>query len=352
MIMKAFEAVLTPNHDLSGVRGLLASLPDADATAAAAAASRNGELTKPPGALGRLEDVAIWLAGWQGTPTPAVTAPAIAVFAGNHAVTHRGVSPYPSDVTAQMVANFAAGGAAINQICKAGGIQLSVHPIDLDHPAGDIADGAAMTENECAQHFADGMAAVPQGCDLFGAGEMGIGNTTAAAAIYAALYAGDVARFVGRGTGLDDAGLERKVSVVKQALAHHATGLGDPLEVLRRLGGREIAAIAGAIVAARLRRVPVVLDGYVVTAAAAVLHAANPAAIDHCVAGHCSAEGAHGEVLERLGLKPLLSLGLSIGRGNGGGAGDVRGQGGGGLSIGHGHVFQRRSCQQVSPAQK
>jgi nicotinate-nucleotide--dimethylbenzimidazole phosphoribosyltransferase len=317
MIMKAFEAVLTPNHDLSGVRGLLASLPDADATAAAAAAARNGELTKPPGALGRLEDVAIWLAGWQGTPTPAVTAPAIAVFAGNHAVTQRGVSPYPSDVTAQMVANFAAGGAAINQICKAGGIQLSVHPIGLDHPAGDIVVGAAMTQDECARHVADGMAAVPPECDLFGAGEMGIGNTTAAAAIYAALYGGDAARFVGRGTGVDDAGLARKVGVVKDALAHHAGSLGDPIEVLRCLGGREIAAIAGAILAARLRRVPVVLDGYVVTAAAAVLHATNPAAIDHCLAGHCSAEGAHAEVLEHLGLKPLLSLGLRLGEGTG-----------------------------------
>lgn len=317
MIMKAFEAVLTPGHDLSGVRELLAKLPDADATAATAATARNGELTKPPGALGRLEDVAVWLAGWQGTPTPAVTKPAIAVFAGNHGVTQRGVSPYPSDVTAQMVANFAAGGAAINQICQAGGIQLSVHAIDLEHPAGDIAGGDAMTDDACAQHIADGMAAVPPGCDLFGAGEMGIGNTTAAAAIYAALYSGDAARFVGRGTGVDDAGLARKVSVVKAALAHHAGKLDDPIEMLRRLGGREIAAIAGAIVAARLRRIPVVLDGYVVTAAAAVLHAVNPRALDHCVAGHCSAEGAHGEVLERLGLEPLLSLGLRLGEGTG-----------------------------------
>lgn len=315
--MKAFEAVLSPDHDLSGIRVLLATLPAADATATAAAAARNSELTKPPGALGRLEDIAIWLAGWQGRATPAVTAPAIAVFAGNHAVTQRGVSPYPSDVTAQMVANFAAGGAAINQICAAGGIRLSVHPIALEQPAGDIAAGDAMTDNECARHFADGMAAVPPDCDLFGAGEMGIGNTTPAAAIYAALYGGDIARFVGRGTGIDDAGLKRKVSVVEMALAHHAAQLGDPIEVLRRLGGREIAAIAGAIIAARLRRVPVVLDGYVVTAAAAVLHAIEPTALDHCVAGHCSAEGAHAEVLERLGLKPLLSLGLRLGEGTG-----------------------------------
>ncbi len=315
--MKAFDAVLTPAHDLSGLSALLDVLPEADATAIEAAQARDGELTKPPGALGRLEEIAIWLAGWQGTSTPAITSPAIAVFAGNHAVTRKGVSPYPSDVTAQMVANFAAGGAAINQICTTGGIRLSVHPVELDNPAADITEAAAMTADACARHIADGMAAVPPDCDLFGAGEMGIGNTTPAAAIYAALYGGDAARFVGRGTGVDDAGLRRKIDVVEAALAHHAGHLSDPLDVLRRLGGREIAAIAGAILAARLRRVPVVLDRYVVTAAAAVLHAANPAALDHCVAGHCSAEGAHGEVLEPLGLKPLLSLGLRLGEGTG-----------------------------------
>lgn len=315
--MTAFETVLTPDGKLSGVRALLQALPEADATSVTAARARDGELTKPPGSLGRLEDLAVWLAGWQGTPVPAVRSPAIAVFAGNHGVTAQGVSPYPPDVTAQMVANFAAGGAAINQICAAGGIALSVHPIALGQPSGDISTGAAMTADECASHFAEGMAAVPPECDLFGAGEMGIGNTTPAAAIYAALYGGDVARFVGRGTGIDDAGLKRKTQVVEAALGCHSGHLDDPLEVLRRLGGREIAAVAGAILAARLRRVPVVLDGYVVTAAAAILHAAVPGALAHCVAGHCSAEGAHAEVLERLGLKPVLSLGLRLGEGTG-----------------------------------
>jgi nicotinate-nucleotide--dimethylbenzimidazole phosphoribosyltransferase len=302
---------------LAGVRQLLADLPKADGAAVEAARRRNGELTKPPGALGRLEEVAIWLAGWQGTALPQVAAPAIAVFAGNHGVTARGVSPYPADVTAQMVANFAAGGAAINQICAAGGVRLSVHPVELHRPTGDMVTAAALSEADCAAHMAEGMAAVPGECDLFGAGEMGIGNTTAAAAIYGALYGGDAARFVGRGTGVDDAGLARKAAVVEAALGFHIGHLGDPLSVLCRLGGREIAAIAGAILAARLRRIPVVLDGYVVTAAAAVLHAANPAALEHCVAGHCSAEGAHGEVLDRLGLKPLLTLGLRLGEGTG-----------------------------------
>lgn len=313
--MKAFDAVLT--HGLTGFRSLLDALPEADATVRRAAIDRDRELTKPPGALGQLEDIAVWLAGWQGTATPAIASPAVAVFAGNHAVTGKGVSPYPPDVTAQMVANFAAGGAAINQICDAGGIRLSVHPIELDHPAADITEGPAMTAEDCARHIADGMAAVPLDCDLFGAGEMGIGNTTAAAAIYAALYGADAARFVGRGTGVDDAGLARKVAVVRAALRHHDGHLFDPLDVMCRLGGREIAAIAGAISAARLRRIPVVLDGYVVTAAAAILHATNPSALDHCIAGHCSAEGAHAEVLERLSLKPLLSLGLRLGEGTG-----------------------------------
>lgn len=314
--MKAFEAVLA-GDGLEGFRSLLAELPAVDTTSISAAAARDSELTKPPGALGRLEDIAVWLAGWQGTPTPAVQKPAIAVFAGNHGVTRRGVSPYPSDVTAQMVANFSTGGAAINQICEAGDIHLSIHPVSLDTPTADFTVEAAMTAADCAAHIADGMAAVVPDCDLFGAGEMGIGNTTSAAAIYTALFKQEAARFVGRGTGVDDAGLRRKISVVEAALAQHAGHLDDPLEVLRRLGGREIAAIAGAILAARLRRIPVVLDGYVVTAAAAVLHALDAQALDHCVAGHCSAEGAHAEVLERLGLQPILSLGLRLGEGTG-----------------------------------
>lgn len=296
---------------------LLRSLPAADLAARGKAEQHNEELTKPAGALGRLEELAIWLAGWQRSAKPEVTSPSISVFAGNHGVTRQGVSPFPHEVTAQMVSNFAAGGAAINQMCLAGGITLSVHPLDLEFPTEDITASPAMTHEDCARHFEEGMAAVPTGCDLFGAGEMGIGNTTIAAAIYAALYGGDPERFVGRGTGVDDDGLGRKIAAVKTALSYHRPHLDDPVEVLCRLGGREIAAIAGAIVKARQMRVPVVLDGYVVTAAAAVLHAIEPDALAHCVAGHCSAEGAHAEVLERLGLTPVLSLGLRLGEGTG-----------------------------------
>ena len=186
----------------------------------------------------------------------------------------------------------------------------------LDIPTKDITEDAAMTEAECAATMAFGMEAI-HGADLIAPGEMGIGNTTPAAAVYFALYGGKASDWVGRGTGVDDAGLSRKVEAVERAIALHRDHLGDPLEVLRRVGGRELAAIAGAILAARIERVPVVLDGYVVCAAAAILHALDPAALDHCIAGHVSAEGAHAAVLKRLGKKPLLDLGMRLGEGSG-----------------------------------
>jgi nicotinate-nucleotide--dimethylbenzimidazole phosphoribosyltransferase len=174
-----------------------------------------------------------------------------------------------------------------------------------------------MDEKSCVATMAFGMEAIAGGSDLLCVGELGIGNTTAAAAIYAALYGGPAEHWVGRGTGVDDEGLRRKIAAVEGAIARHRDHLDDPLEVLRRLGGREIAAAAGAILAARLQRIPVILDGYVTTSAAAVLHGIHPATIDHCLAGHLAAEGAHQEVLERLGLIPLLALGMRLGEGTG-----------------------------------
>jgi nicotinate-nucleotide--dimethylbenzimidazole phosphoribosyltransferase len=176
-----------------------------------------------------------------------------------------------------------------------------------------------MDEREAAATFAYGFEAIEGGIDLLAPGEMGIGNTTSAAAIYAALYGGPASRWTGRGTGVDDAGLSRKNAAIEKALALHGPHLSDPLEIMRRLGGREIAAMMGAITAARLNRVPVALDGYVACAAAALLHAMAPDAIDHCIAGHVSAEGAHRDVLERLGKKPLLDLGMRLGEGSGAG---------------------------------
>ena len=297
-------------------RNLLDVMPEASEQAVAAVRARDAQLTKPPGSLGRLEEIVEWLAAWQAKTQPTVERPTVVVFAGNHGVTAQGVSPYPREVTQQMVANFGAGGAAVNQICGTFGAGLKVFEMALDIPTKDITQDAAMTEAECAAPMAFGMEAIA-GADLIAPGEMGIGNTTPAAAVYHALYGGKASDWVGRGTGVDDAGLKRKIAAVERAVALHRDHLGDPFEVLRRLGGREMAAIAGAILAARIERVPVVLDGYVVGAAAAVLHALDRGALDHCIAGHISAEGAHGDVLKRLGKKPLLDLGMKLGEGSG-----------------------------------
>ncbi len=299
------------------IRRVVAGLPGPDLGAAAAVRARDAALTKPPGSLGRLEGIAEWLAAWQGRAMPAVDRPLVAVFAGNHGVARRGVSAYPAEVTVQMVANFAAGGAAINQICLANGLGLKVFDLALDHPTGDITIEPALSEVACAATVAFGMEATAGGFDLICVGEMGIANTTVAAAVYHGLYGGTAEDWVGRGTGIDDAGLDRKRSAVAAAIACHAGYLGDPLEVLRRVGGREVAAMFGTLLAARVARIPVIVDGFVATAAAAILHAARPDAIDHCLFGHLSAEGAHGAVLRRLGKQPLLDLGMRLGEGTG-----------------------------------
>ncbi|MDQ0471015.1 nicotinate-nucleotide--dimethylbenzimidazole phosphoribosyltransferase [Labrys wisconsinensis] len=311
----ALAATALPFDD---IRALIKLMPDLSTEAVEAVRQRDRQLTKPPGSLGRLEEVVEWLAAVQGTAPPTVSRPMVAVFAANHGVVAQGVSPYPPEVTRQMLENFSAGGAAINQICSSFDIGLKVFDLALDIPTGDITQGPAMDEAACAATMAFGMEAVAGGTDLLVLGEMGIGNTTIAAAIYHALYGGEARDWVGRGTGVDDAGLQRKTAAVAAAVARHKAHLADPLEVLRRLGGREIAAMAGAILAARSERVPVVLDGYVVCAAAAVLHALDPRTLDHCIAGHLSAEGAHGEVLRRLGKQPLLDLGMRLGEASGG----------------------------------
>ena len=299
------------------IRRLLTEMPGPDEEAAAAIRARDARLTKPPGALGRLEGLVEWLGTWQGKAVPSLDRPMVCVFAGSHGVVARGVSAFPAEVNRQMLENFSAGGAAINQLCAAYGLGFRVFDLAVDLPTGDICAGPALDERGCVATMAFGMEAVAAGTDCLAVGEMGIGNTTVAAAIYAALYGGEAEHWVGRGTGLDDAGLSRKAEAVRLALQTHAGHLTDPLAILARLGGREIAAMAGAILAARLQRVPVVLDGYVATAAAAVLHALDARALDHCIAGHLSAEGAHGEVLARLGLTPVLALGMRLGEASG-----------------------------------
>lgn len=296
---------------------LLNLLPGGDEAAVAAVRSRDITLTKPAGSLGRLEELVEFLARWQGRAEPTLDNPMVAIFAANHGVTDQGVSAFPREVTAQMVANFTAGGAAISQICALHELNLRVFELALELPTGDITQAPAMDDKMCAATIAYGMEAVAGKPDLLCIGEMGIGNTTVAAAVYAALYGGSGAMWVGRGTGVDDAGLERKASAVDRALAHHRETLTDPLAILARLGGREIAAMLGALIAARQQKVPVIVDGFVATAAAAVAHAVNPAAIDHCLFAHVSAESAHARALERLAAKPLLDLGMRLGEGSG-----------------------------------
>ena len=306
--------------DLKSFRNVLTGAPGPDLSAMKGAEDRNGQLTKPPGALGRLEDLAIWYAGWRGDARPRISAPQVIVFAGNHGVTARGVSAFPSEVTVQMVMNFEHGGAAINQLAKAAGARMDVHALELERPTADFTQGPAMTEEEVLSALRTGWRAVDPQADLLVVGEMGIGNTTAAAAIACALFGGDAADWIGRGTGVDDAGLANKTRVVAEGVALHGQGdaLGDGLDVLRCLGGREIAAMAGAIAAARVLRIPVILDGFICTAAAACLARISDAALDHAVAGHQSAEGAHAAMLGKLGKEPVLGLGLRLGEGSGG----------------------------------
>jgi nicotinate-nucleotide--dimethylbenzimidazole phosphoribosyltransferase len=246
-----------------------------------------------------------------------VERPLVCVFAANHGVAARGVSAYPPDASRKMLENFTTGRAAIYQICASMSLGFKVFDLAIEMPTNDIVEAPAMDEKACVATMAFGMEAIAGGADLLALGEFGLGNTTVAAAIYAALYGGPAERWIEPETRADDDAVARKIAAVEAALARHREHLGDPLEVLRRLGGRDIAAMAGAILAARLQRIPVVLDGYVAGAAAAILHALNPAAIDHCIAGHLAAEGAHREVLERLGKIPLLALGLRLGEGTG-----------------------------------
>jgi nicotinate-nucleotide--dimethylbenzimidazole phosphoribosyltransferase len=302
---------------LAEIRAACRNLPQGNERAARAVRERQRTLTKPPGSLGRLEELAEWLARWQERAMPRLDSVAILVFAGNHGVVARGVSPYPPDVTGQMVANFAAGGAAINQLARVAGATLHVVPLALHAPTQDFVTGAAMAEDEFVAAVDSGFEAVSAGTDLLALGEMGIGNTTSAAALAAALFGGGGEQWAGRGTGVDDAGLARKRAVVDAGLARHAESLADPLRAAMALGGRELAAILGAVLAARLNRVPVLLDGFISTAAAAPLARLAKDGLAHVLVAHRSAEAAHGALLTALGQRALLDLGLRLGEGSG-----------------------------------
>lgn len=288
-----------------------------DDKAAKAALARQDTLTKPRGSLGKLEEIAAWLARWQGRAMPRLDKVQVVVFAGSHGVTAQGVSAFPAEVTHQMVANFAAGGAAINQLARAAGAELSVVPLEVDQPTGDFTRVEAMSEAEFLKAVSAGYATVADDADLACFGEMGIGNTTTAAAVAAALFGGEPSKWVGRGTGVDDAGLKRKAAAIEKGLALHKDALGHPLKAAAALGGRELAAIMGATLAARHKRVPVLLDGFVCTAAAAPLQKLDASGLAHTLAGHVSAEAGHRGLLAALGLTPLFDLGMRLGEGSG-----------------------------------
>lgn len=311
------EEQTAPAITMDEIRGLLKTLPGPDLEAGSAVLTREAQLTKPSGALGRLEVLSHWLATWQGKAQPQMRRPRAAVFAGNHGVAARGVSAYPSSVTAQMVENFVNGGGAVNQLCEVVDSDLRVYELDLDNPTKDFVEEPAMTADECSRAMAYGMMAVEQGIDVLCIGEMGIGNTTSAAALCLGLFGGTAEEWTGPGTGVTGLVLETKQRVVAAGVNRHLPACKDPFDLLAAVGGLELAAIAGAIIAARLARTPVLLDGFACTAAAAVLHAIDPHALDHCQIAHLSSEPGHAKLAEKLGKKPLLELDMRLGEGSG-----------------------------------
>jgi nicotinate-nucleotide--dimethylbenzimidazole phosphoribosyltransferase len=304
-------------NDLADMRRIIGEFPGPDRDAAKLTAAREALLTKPAGALARLEEITAWMATWQGKHPPTVEHPRVAVFAGNHGIAALGVSAYPAEVTKQMVLNFTGGGAAVNQLCKNADADLRVYEMALDQPTADFTKAPAMSDAECAAAMAYGMTCVEPGIDLLAVGEMGIANTTSAAALTAALFGGDGAGWAGPGTGVHGAQLQRKAEVIDLGLKRHRDVLTDPLQVLQCLGGQELAAIVGAVIAARIAKVPVLLDGFATTAAASVLYRMDAHAIDHCLVAHCSAEPGHRRLLSAIGKIPLLDFGMRLGEASG-----------------------------------
>jgi nicotinate-nucleotide--dimethylbenzimidazole phosphoribosyltransferase len=303
-----------------------------DQAAMVAARAHLDRLTKPPGSLGRLERLVEQLAGITGSASPRIERPAVVVFAADHGVTAQGVSAYPSAVTAQMVANFVDGGAAINVLARAAGAKLVVIDVGVAGPepaapsrirpgTRDMTVEPAMTGEEALAAIGVGRdvarGLVHDGCDAIALGEMGIGNTTAASALVAALTGVPPSEVTGRGTGLDDEAVLHKVAVIEIALRRHRPTADDPLGALATVGGLEIAALVGAMLAAAEARVPVVLDGFITGAAALVAVAVAPNLAPRLIASHRSAEPGHRVVLERLALEPLLDLDLRLGEGSG-----------------------------------
>ncbi len=327
---------------MPAIEEVIARIGPLDEGALALAREREAALTKPAGSLGRLEELAIQLAGILGTERPRLARKAIVIMAADHGVTAEGISAYPAEVTPQMVANFLTGGAAINALAGGAGARVTIvdlgvrgaipevsggadGPMLLRHPLGpgtaNAAHGPAMTRETARQAIAFGIAVAEaeggRGLDLLGVGEMGIGNTTAASAIVAALTGLPPERTTGHGTGVIGAAYDRKIAIVRQMLVTNRPDPADPLDVLAKVGGFEIAGLVGLLLGAAAARVPIVLDGFITGAAALVAVRLCPAVQPYLIAAHRSAEPGHAVVLDALGLTPLLDLGLRLGEGSG-----------------------------------
>jgi nicotinate-nucleotide--dimethylbenzimidazole phosphoribosyltransferase len=299
------------------LRSSLLDLPELDVDAADAVADRAANVLRPKGALARLDEVAVWVASWQRTSTPHIERPHCLVFGADHGIAAAGVSAYPAAVTAAMKQAIDSGRATISALGRSAGVPVELIDVGIDDPTADFRHARAIEADRAERIIETAVAAVDAlDTDLLVIGELGIGNTTAAAAVCAALFGGPAGMWVGRGTGVDDDGLARKRAAVDVA-TERVGALDDPLDALSEVGGAELLAMAAATVRARQRSIPVLVDGYVATAALAPLHIARPGALDHCLIAHASAEPGHRRLLDHLGKRPLLDLEMRLGEASG-----------------------------------
>lgn len=311
-------AIEERNAPFEDLRQLILNCPPPDENARARALLRQQEIALPAGELGHLADLAVWAAGWQGGEGPHINRPLVAVFASSHQIIDQGISRYTSAHARDMTDQVLAGSGTVNQITKAADAGLKIFELALEQPTPDITKGAALSERDCASTMAYAMQVLEESPDVLCVGVVGAGATTAAGAMALALYGGTPAFWAVAGSAVDDQDmLSAKARVIGAAVEHHSGNLDDPLEVLRRLGGRDMAAAAGAILTARHQNIPVILDGFASCAAAAVLHKIEKTSVDHCVAGSVTPRDSHRAILDRLGKQPILDLGLGLGDGSG-----------------------------------